>query len=160
MLGLALIIAVRFAHLERGLWTVIGAHALLILPVVTFIVLVRLEGVDRNLELAATDLGANRVQTFLRIVVPQAMPAVVAATLIGFALSMDEFIVTFLVTGHDATLPLFIYSSLHYQSTPELNALSALMLGGSFLLCGLAAALLRRSRRGRGREGGRDGTGA
>jgi ABC-type spermidine/putrescine transport system permease subunit II len=110
---------------------------------VTFIVLVRLEGLDPDFELAAMDLGANRWQTFLRVTVPPALAGVVASALIGFTLSMDEFIVTFLVTGHDATLPLFIYSSLHYAITPELNALSSLMLASSFVLCGVAGLLIR-----------------
>jgi len=56
---------------------------------------------------------------------------------------MDEFILTFLVTGTDATLPLFIYSSLRYNLTPQLNALSSIMLAASFVLCGLAALVIR-----------------
>jgi spermidine/putrescine transport system permease protein len=89
------------------------------------------------------DLGATARQAFLHVTVPQALPGIVAAALVGFALSMDEFIVTFLVTGHDVTLPLFIYSSLRYSITPELNALSTVMLGSSFFLCAVAAVVLR-----------------
>lgn len=152
MVGLSIIIALHAVGVPRGLWTIIAAHALLILPVVTFIVLVRLEGLDPNMELAAMDLGANRWQTFLRVTAPQAMAGVIASALLGFTMSMDEFIVTFLVTGHDATLPLFIYGAVHYAVTPEINALSTLMLASSFVLCGVAGLLLRSW--GRGRPGG------
>lgn len=120
---------------------------MLILPIVVFTVLVRLEGLDPNLEFAAMDLGANPWQTFLRITVPQAFPGIVAAALLGFALSMDEFILTFLITGDQVTLPLFIYSSIRYNVTPELNALSSMMLATTIGLCGIAALILR------GREG-------
>jgi ABC-type sulfate transport system permease component len=74
---------------------------------------------------------------------PQALPGLLAAAFIGFALSIDEFIVTYLVTGNSVTLPLFIYSSIRYNITPELNALSSLMLLASFAFCGLAALVLR-----------------
>jgi len=143
MLGLGIVIGLHALGVTRGLWTIILGHTLLILPVVVFTVLVRLEGLDKNLELAAMDLGANLWQTFLRVTVPQAFPGIVAAALIGFALSMDEFILTFLVTGTQVTLPLFIYSSIHYNVTPELNALSSMMLVATFGLCGIAALILR-----------------
>jgi spermidine/putrescine transport system permease protein len=143
MLGLGVIISLNALGITRGLWTIIFCHALLILPVVIFMVLARLEGLDPNLDAAAMDLGARPWRVLLLISVPQAFPAILAAALIGFAMSLDEFIVTYLVTGHDITLPLFIYSSLHYDPTPELNALSTLMLAGSFLLCGVAALLQR-----------------
>jgi ABC-type spermidine/putrescine transport system permease subunit II len=147
MLGLGIVIGLHALGVTRGIWTIILGHTLLMLPVVVFTVLVRLEGLDPNLELAAMDLGANPWQTFLRITAPQAFPGIVAAALIGFALSMDEFILTFLVTGTQVTLPLFIYSSIHYNNTPELNALSSMMLAATFGLCGIAALILR------GREG-------
>jgi len=143
MFGLGVIIGLNAIGVTRGLWTVILAHTLLLLPVVTFIVLVRLEGLDSNFERAATDLGARPWQAFVYISIPQALPGIFAAALIAFAGSMDEFIVTFLVTGTDVTLPLYIYSSLQYGINPELNALSAAMLVSSFLLCGLAAGVMR-----------------
>lgn len=142
VLGLGIILGLNALGLERGLWTIVAGHTVLILPIVTLFVLVRLEGLDPNLELAAMDLGARPRQAFLRVSVPQALPGIVAAVLIGFALSMDEFILTFLVTGSQQTLPLYIYSALRFQIRPDLNALSTLMLGASFGLCLLGATVM------------------
>jgi ABC-type spermidine/putrescine transport system permease subunit II len=143
MFGLAIIIGLNAIDISRGLWTIVAAHTLMILPVVTFLVLVRLEGLDPNVESAAMDLGARPGQVLIRITVPQTLPAIVGSALIGFALSMDEFVLTFLVTGNDVTLPLFVYSALRYNVTPELNALSALMLASSFVLFGAGIVVLR-----------------
>jgi ABC-type spermidine/putrescine transport system permease subunit II len=147
MIGLGIVISLHALGVPRGLWTIIIAHSLFIMPVVIFIILVRLEGMDPDFELAAMDLGAKPWRAFLWITVPEALPAIVAAGLIGFAMSLDEFVVTYLVTGTQVTLPLFIFSSLRYQITPELNALSAMMVGASFVLCLVAFLVLAGSRR-------------
>jgi spermidine/putrescine transport system permease protein len=134
VLGLAIIIGLNALGLQRGLWTIIVGHTVLTLPIVTMLVMVRLEGLDRNQELAALDLGARPWQAFLRVSIPQALPGIVAAAMIAFATSMDEFIMTFLITGSQTTLPLYIYGSLRFGTSPELNALSSLILVASFLL--------------------------
>ncbi len=143
MLGLGTIVSLHAIGIGRGVWTIVAVHVLLVLPTATFMILVRLEGVDPNFELAAMDLGARPWQVLVRVVVPQALPAILAAALIGLTISIDEFIVTYLVTGNSVTLPLYIYSSLRYNTTPELNALSCLMLLISFVLFGMAALVLR-----------------
>jgi ABC-type spermidine/putrescine transport system permease subunit II len=141
VLGLAIIIGLNALGIERGLWTIVAGHIIITLPVVTLMVLVRLEGLDRNQELAAMDLGAKPWRAFLSISVPQALPGIVAGAMIAFAMSMDEFILTFLVTGSQQTLPLYIFGSLRIRVTPDLNAISALMLGFSFLLLTLGALI-------------------
>ncbi len=98
------------------------------------LVMVRLEGVEREQELAALDLGARPLQAFIRVAIPQALPGMIAAAMIAFALSMDEFIMTFLVTGSQTTLPLYIYGSLRFGVSPQLNALASLMLVASLAL--------------------------
>jgi ABC-type spermidine/putrescine transport system permease subunit II len=138
IIGLGMILAVRAVGLQRGLWTIVLGHTLLILPIVVLVVMARLEGLDRNQELAAMDLGARPVRALMSVVVPQAMPAIVAAAMLGFALSLDEFILTFLVTETTTTLPLYIYSSLRFQVEPSLDAIATLVLGISFLLALLA----------------------
>jgi ABC-type spermidine/putrescine transport system permease subunit II len=139
VLGLSLIIGINALGFERGLWTIIAGHILLTLPIVTLLLVVRFEGLDATHELAAMDLGAKPWQAFVRIILPQALPGLVAAAMLGFAFSMDEFILTFLVTGSQSTLPLYIYGSLRFQVTPELNAISSLMLFASFALVLLGA---------------------
>ena len=91
----------------------------------TLLVLVRLEGLDRNQEIAALDSGARPWRAFLTVSVPQALPGILAGTMIALAISMDEFILTFLVTGSQQTLPLYIFGSLRIRVTPELNAIVA-----------------------------------
>ena len=139
VLGLAMIVGLHALGIQRGLWTIIAGHVILTLPVVTLMILVRLEGLDRNQELAAMDLGARPWRAFLTVSVPQALPGILAGVMIAFAISMDEFILTFLVTGSQQTLPLYLFSSLRMRITPELNAISALMLGISFLFLTLGA---------------------
>jgi len=85
------------------------------------------------------DLGAKPWRAFLTVSVPQALPGILAGVMIAFAISMDEFILTFLVTGSQQTLPLYIFGSLRIRVTPELNAISALMLGISFLFLTIGA---------------------
>lgn len=134
VLGLAIIIGLNALNLQRGLWTIILGHTILTLPIVVVLVSVRLEGLDRNQELAALDLGARPLKAFLHVTLPQALPGIVAAAMIAFAVSMDEFIMTFLITGSQTTLPLYIYGSLRFGVSPELSAVSSLILIASFAL--------------------------
>ena len=153
VLGLAIIVGLHALGLQRGLWTIIAGHTILTLPVVTLLILVRLEGLDRNQETAAMDLGARPWRAFLTVSVPQALPGILAGVMIAFAISMDEFILTFLVTGSQNTLPLYIFGSLRIRVTPELNAISALMLGASFALLTIGALIAIGRERLRGRAG-------
>jgi len=132
VLGLAIIIGLNALGLDRGLWTIIVGHTVLTLPIVTLLVMIRLEGLDRNHELAAMDLGARPWTAFLQVTLPQALPGIVAAAMISFAISLDEFIMTFLITGSETTLPLYIYGSLRFGLSPELNAISSLIVFVSF----------------------------
>lgn len=146
VLGLAIIIGLNVLGLDRGLWTIVVGHAVLTLPIVTLLVMIRLEGLDRNHELAAMDLGARPWTAFLRVTMPQAMPGIIAAAMISFALSLDEFIMTFLITGSQTTLPLYIYGSLRFGLSPELNAISSMIVIISFLFV-FAGALVALGRK-------------
>lgn len=139
VLGIGIIIGLNAIGAERGLWSIILAHVILTLPVATLLVMVRLEGFDRAQEQAAMDLGAKPVAAFMRITLPQALPGIIAAAMISFALSMDEFIMTFLVTGSDVTLPLYIFGSIRFEISPALMALAALIIMASFLLIVIGA---------------------
>lgn len=143
LLGLAIIIGLNALGVDRGIWTIIAGHTLLCLPIVTLLVLIRLEGLDPNFELAAMDLGASPVRAFLLISVPQALPGIIAAALIGLALSLDEFILTSLVTGADSTLPLYIFGQLRFGITPSILAISVIFLALSILLLAAGAMISR-----------------
>jgi ABC-type spermidine/putrescine transport system permease subunit II len=134
LLGLAIIIGLNALGMDRGLWTIVLGHTVLSLPIVTLLVLIRLEGLDPNLEQAAMDLGANPTWAFLLVSVPQALPGIVAAALITLALSFDEFILTALITGSDSTLPLYIFGALRFGVTPAILAISVMLLAASFTL--------------------------
>lgn len=148
ILGIAIIIGLNALDVERGLWTIVLGHVVITLPLVTLLILSRLEGLDVNQELAAMDLGARPWKAIVRIALPQALPGIIGAAMIAFAISMDEFILTFLVTGSETTLPLYIYSQLRFKLTPELTAIATLMLVASFalVLVGALIALGRRQR--------------
>jgi spermidine/putrescine transport system permease protein len=138
VLGLGIIIGLNSIGVQRGPWLIAIAHGMLILPLVTLMTVARLEGLPANQEAAAMDLGARPWRAIVRITLPQALPAIAAAAMIGFALSMDEFILTFLITGSTTTLPLYIYSALRFQLDPSLCALAVLLLALTILLLVLA----------------------
>lgn len=134
IIALGILLATKALGIERGYWTLVGGHALLVLPLVVLIVMARLEGLDRSQELAAQDLGAKPFKTLYSVVLPQILPAIIAAAMLGLALSLDEFILTLLVTKTTTTLPLYIYSALKFQVDPTLDAIAALTLLLSFAL--------------------------
>ena len=94
VLGLG-IIGLNALGIQRNFWFVVAGHTLLVLPIVVLIIMARLEGLDQNQELAAMDLGAPPWRALLSVTVPQALPAIIAAAMLGFAISLDEFIMTF-----------------------------------------------------------------
>jgi spermidine/putrescine transport system permease protein len=142
ILGIGILVVMNALGVERGLWTIILGHTVLILPMVTLVMVIRLESVDPNYELAAQDLGAKPVTVFVRVVLPQIVPGLIAAALIAAATSLDEFILTFLITGTDVTLPLYIFGSLRLGVSPDVTALATLMLAVSIGFVLIAAVVV------------------
>jgi ABC-type spermidine/putrescine transport system permease subunit II len=140
--GLSLLIFFRQIEFERSLVTVIIGHTVFVLAVVYRNVLARLQTVSRTLVEASLDLGANRWQTFRYVLLPQLMTALLAAGILAFALSFDETLITLLVTGTKSTLPMWLWSMMRLGFTPDVNALVALVLAGTTLLCLLATRYL------------------
>ena len=133
--GISLLILFSAAGIHLGLGTVIVAHTTFCVPFTTLVVLARLRGMDRSLEDAALILGADELRTFRRITVPLLRPGIVAAALLAFTLSFDDFIVTFFTAGPGtSTLPLVIYGMVRRTVEPTVNALSALLVIGTTLL--------------------------
>lgn len=129
-----------------GLETVILAHVAFNVSFVTVTVRARLADFDRSLEEAASDLYASEWQTFRYVTLPLIMPGILAGALMAFTLSLDDFVITFFTSGPGSTtLPLRIYSMVKTGITPEINALSTLMLGASMLLVFASLALQRKS---------------
>jgi ABC-type spermidine/putrescine transport system permease subunit II len=122
-----------------GLHTITVSHIAFDIPFVYVIVRARLADFDRTLEEAAADLGADEWQTFKRITLPLLMPGIIGGALMAFTLSLDDYLITVFTKGvQEQTMPLYIYSLVRKGVTPEINALSTILLFGSIGLVGLS----------------------
>lgn len=129
VVGVSLLVFFVAAQIGLGITTIVIAHVAFTISFVTIVVRARLSGMDRSVEEAAQDLGANPVQTFLRVTLPLILPGVMAGALLAFTLSFDDFVITFFVSGvGSSTLPLKIYSMLKFGVTPVINALSTVVV--------------------------------
>src|SRR3954469_8692573 len=129
ILGLSLLLLFVALGIERGLWTIVAAHATFTMCFVTVVVQSRLVGFDRALEDAATDLGAGPARTFLAITLPLIRPAIVAGFLLAFTLSLDDLVIASFTPGPGSTtLAVRVYSEVRLGVSPEINAISTLML--------------------------------
>lgn len=128
-----------------GLGTVIAAHTVFCIPFAYLPIRARLEGMDPALREAAQDLYANERRAFQRITLPLLWPGILAGFLLAFIVSLDNFVITFFVAGPGATtLPVYIFGMIRTGVTPEVNAVSALLLAVSFALVTVALLLSRR----------------
>ena len=129
VVGVSLLVFFVALGFQLGIMTIIIAHVAFNISFVTIVVRARLAGMDRSIEEAAQDLGANPVETFLRVTLPLILPGVMAGALLAFTLSFDDFVITFFVAGvGSSTLPLKIYSMIKFGVSPVINALSTVML--------------------------------
>jgi len=126
--GLTLLTVILDFQLELSLMTVIIAHATMLIAIVVIQMAVVLDRWDRSLELAAQDLGANEIRTFFYVTWPNIRAAIVGASLLGIAISLDETARTAFVVGESDTLPIVVLSSLRRTLTPEINAIGTLVL--------------------------------
>lgn len=132
-------------QMSLGLGTIILAHVAFNISFVAVVVRARLADFDRSLEEAARDLYANEWETFRHITLPLIFPGILGGALLAFTLSLDDFVITFFTSGTGSTtLPLRIYSMVKTGVTPEINALSTLMLAASMLLVLASLAIQRR----------------
>jgi spermidine/putrescine transport system permease protein len=117
------------APVGLSLFTVIVGHVVFCMPFVAIVVRARLAGMSPSLEEAARDLGANEWKTFRLITLPILMPGILAGALLAFTLSLDDFVVTLFTSGPGGTtLPLFVYGMIKFQVTPDINAISTLIV--------------------------------
>lgn len=129
VLGIALLIFFNRVPLDWGIWSLIIAHATFSIPFVVITVKSRMAGFDKSIEEAAMDLGASQLKTFLFVTLPNIMPGVAAGALLSFTLSLDDVITSFFVAGPGfTTLPLQIFSMVKKGVSPEINALSTILI--------------------------------
>lgn len=147
ILGMAYLAFFSLLGMRFGMGTLVIAHTTFCVPYIFINVKARLLALDPAISEAARDLGANGRQVFRDITLPLIAPAVLSGGLLAFAMSMDDVVISFFVTGvQTSTLPLQIYSMLKMGVTPEINALCTVMLGVVFLA--VAAWKLVAARRG------------
>jgi len=132
IIGVSLLIFFAGIGLRLSLFTVFVAHVSFNLPFVFLLVLARLEEFDFSIIEAARDLGASETQTLLKVILPISMPGIISGFLTAVTLSLEDFVITFFVTGPGATtLPLYVYSAIRFGVSPVINALSVVMILGT-----------------------------
>jgi spermidine/putrescine transport system permease protein len=145
MMGVAFMLLFVVIKVPLGLLTVTLAHTAFNAPVVMVVVRARLRRLDPVLDEAAVDLGASAWQAFRLVTLPLLRPGIVSGALLAFTISIDDFLVTFFTTGPGGTtLPMRVYSMIRSGVTPEINALSSLLVLLSIAL--VTAALLQQRR--------------
>jgi ABC-type spermidine/putrescine transport system permease subunit II len=152
-IGLALLVFFVRVNIHLSLTTVIIAHCVYVFPYFLLIATAALDRLDPALDEAAADLGANGWLRFWRVTMPQIWPLLVGATCLAFALSFDEFIITFFVIGPDGTLPLYIWSQLRRTVDPSINVVSTLLMSVTLLLWLVAFVFALRGARRRSTTG-------
>jgi spermidine/putrescine transport system permease protein len=119
---LTLFLQMRYA---TGFTTILIAHVMFIISYVVVTVKARLVGFDRHLEEAAMDLGASEWTTFQKVTLPLIAPAILSAALLGFAISIDDFVITYFNAGSETTFPLFVWGSARVAVPPQVNVVAS-----------------------------------
>jgi spermidine/putrescine transport system permease protein len=141
---LSLFIAIGYS---TGFTTILIAHVMFNISFVVVTVRSRLIGFDRSLEEAAQDLGANGLQTFARITLPLIAPGVLAAALLAFALSVDDFVITSFNSGSTVTFPLFVWGAARVAIPPQINIIATMIFFATLALMLLTVLQQRRAAR-------------
>jgi spermidine/putrescine transport system permease protein len=145
LLGLALLIFLNtFLSISNSLFSVILSHTVICAPFAMFIVRARLRSIDKTLEEAAWDLGASTWQTIREVILPLSAPGLIAALLLTFTLSFDEFIIAWFVSGFQATLPVKIWSMMRGGIKPTINAAGTIIFTLSISFLVLSEYFLRK----------------
>jgi spermidine/putrescine transport system permease protein len=123
VLGASLLTLFLTMNVSTGFWTIVIAHIMFNISYVVVTVKARLVGFDRHLEEAAMDLGANELTTFWRVTLPLIAPGILAALLLAFALSVDDFVITNFNAGTTVTFPLFVWGAARAAVFPQINVI-------------------------------------
>jgi spermidine/putrescine transport system permease protein len=137
VLGASLLtLFLNVAWVPFGFWTILIAHIMFCISFAVVTVKARLVGFDRHLEEAAMDLGANEWTTFQKVTLPLTAPAILAALLLCFAISIDDFVVTYFNSGSQITFPLFVWGAARIGAPPQVN-----VIGTAIFVVAVAAML-------------------
>ncbi len=123
VLGASLLTLFLNLNTVLGFWTILIAHIMFCVSFAVVTVKARLIGFDRHLEEAAMDLGANELTTFRKVTLPLIAPAILASLLLCFAISIDDFVVTYFLAGPETTFPLFVWGAARIGAPPQVNVI-------------------------------------
>lgn len=144
VLGIAMLVFLASLGIPLGRLSVIAAHTLFLSSYVTVVVGARLAGMDRKLEEASADLGGTPLITFKRVTLPLLMPAIVGSYLLALIISFDDLVIAFFTSGvGSTTLPVYLFSAIKRNVSPEINAVSVLIVLVSMSVVALALMLRR-----------------
>lgn len=144
VLGIAMLVFLASLGIPLGRLSVIAAHTLFLSSYVTVVVGARLAGMDRKLEEASADLGGTPLITFKRVTLPLLMPAIVGSYLLALIISFDDLVIAFFTSGvGSTTLPVYLFSAIKRNVSPEINAVSVLIVLVSMSVVALALILRR-----------------
>jgi spermidine/putrescine transport system permease protein len=132
ILGASLLSLWASLGVQRGLMTIVIAHVMFNISYVVVTVRARIAGFNRSLEEAAMDLGADEWTTFRKVTLPLILPGILAAALLAFALSIDDYVITLFVAGQSRTFPLWVYGASRFGVPPEVNVLGTLIFVVAF----------------------------
>jgi spermidine/putrescine transport system permease protein len=147
VLGASLLALFLNLHFATGFTTIVIAHIMFNISYVVVTVKARLVGFDRHLEEAAMDLGANEWTTFRKVTLPLIAPGILAALLLAFALSVDDFVITYFNAGPENTFPLFVWGAARVATPPQINVIGTAIF--VLALAAMAANVLIQTRRSR-----------
>lgn len=144
VVGVAMVFFFGTLGVGTGYHTVFIAHVIRTIPFATLIIIATLLGFNRTLEEASKDLGADELQTFRKVTIPNILPGVIAAALLTFTVSFNEFVYTFFVrSSATTTLPIYIWERIRFSVTPEVNVMSVVFLVVAIVFILAAVAVTR-----------------
>ena len=145
VMGIGLLMFFSALNMPMNIYTLIISHVTFSMPFVVITVRARIAGFDKSIEEAARDLGANEFRTFMRVTLPMIAPGVISGGMLALTMSLDDVVVSYFTAGPDSqTLPLKILGMVKKGVSPDVNALSALMILGTVLVMALSRVIQSR----------------
>ncbi|MBB3919737.1 ABC transporter permease subunit [Rhizobium fabae] len=138
VLGIEMVLGTEIFSIPSGVARIVIGQMSFVMPVTMLLLLVRLRRLDPSLMEASLDLGANRWQSFVHILLPMIRGTIVAGAFLGLTLSADDVMVTLFLSGGAPTLPIWVFNQLRFGFTPSVNAIFSLLLFACLLVVGFA----------------------
>lgn len=146
IMGLSMLLMIRFLDMDKNMFFVVAGHVVISLPYAMLVLQARVKSIDPSLEEMSLSLGASAFTTFRKVILPVIAPAMVAGGFLSFMISFDNFAISyFLMPAGISTLPIEIQSSIKFGFTPEINAISTMIIAISLLCLAVVGIIMRGS---------------